>query len=77
MNVHIYTDNTQLYIVLEPDDPNSLNHLTQCIENITDLICNNYLKLNKDKKVIVGDSKRDKILSRLNLQQKACLYHRQ
>ena len=53
LRVHIYADDTQLYVAFKPNDSTSLgreiNHLQQCFDEIKQWMTDNLLKLNSDK----------------------------
>ena len=51
MNYHCYTDDTQIYIVVEPCDNLSdmSMKLMSCLSDIREWMCSNLPKLNQDK----------------------------
>ena len=50
LEVHSYADNTQLYFHADPTAvDNKIQRLVACIEDISQWMCANRLKLNKDK----------------------------
>ena len=50
VGIHLYADDTQLYVSCDPDNVNSsLVRLEACIEDIRDWMCRNNLKLNDSK----------------------------
>lgn len=64
---HSYAD-TQLYVSVKPDDPNTLSNLTDCVSAMNEWMRNNSLKLNKDKTEILPGGpkkKRDRVLAKL------------
>ncbi|KAF7653105.1 hypothetical protein LDENG_00087180, partial [Lucifuga dentata] len=44
---HIYADDSQLYISVQPNDKNSLSSLTACLPAIKKCMSSNFLKLTK------------------------------
>ena len=68
VNFHFYADDTQLYLSVEPDDPNALSPLSNSLSSIKQWMSANFLKLNEDKTElgIIGTSaQRELIASRL------------
>ena len=68
VNYHSYADDTQLYISIEPQNTDTVNHLTSCLRDLTDWMNANLLKLNENKTevLLVGPkTKRDQITSSL------------
>ncbi|XP_051785978.1 uncharacterized protein LOC127528836 [Erpetoichthys calabaricus] len=53
VSYHSYADDTQLYLSIAPDDPDSLDSLTQCLTCISEWMNSNFLKLNKEKTEII------------------------
>uniref|UniRef100_A0A8C4SGV0 Reverse transcriptase domain-containing protein n=1 Tax=Erpetoichthys calabaricus TaxID=27687 RepID=A0A8C4SGV0_ERPCA len=53
VSYHSYADDTQLYLSIAPDDPKSLDSLTQCLTCISEWMNSNFLKLNKEKTEIL------------------------
>ena len=52
LKLHLYADDTQLYLAFEPTDPSkkvSVEHLEACIAKIRSWMAENFLKLNDDK----------------------------
>uniref|UniRef100_A0A8C4XGX7 Reverse transcriptase domain-containing protein n=1 Tax=Erpetoichthys calabaricus TaxID=27687 RepID=A0A8C4XGX7_ERPCA len=53
VSYHSYADDTQLYLSIAHDDPDSLDSLTQCVTCISEWMNSNFLKLNKEKTEIL------------------------
>uniref|UniRef100_A0A8C6LQD5 Reverse transcriptase domain-containing protein n=1 Tax=Nothobranchius furzeri TaxID=105023 RepID=A0A8C6LQD5_NOTFU len=49
INFHCYADDTQLYLSINPDEPNRLGRLQACLEDIKNWMTLNFLLLNQDK----------------------------
>ncbi len=49
---HSYADDTQIYLELSPNDYSRIDSLCQCIDEINSWMCQNFLQLNKENKVI-------------------------
>ncbi|XP_070409963.1 uncharacterized protein [Nothobranchius furzeri] len=49
INFHCYADDTQLYLSINPDEPNRLGTLQACLEDIKNWMTLNFLLLNQDK----------------------------
>uniref|UniRef100_A0A8C6M9C7 Reverse transcriptase domain-containing protein n=1 Tax=Nothobranchius furzeri TaxID=105023 RepID=A0A8C6M9C7_NOTFU len=49
INFHCYADDTQLYLSINPDEPNRLGRLQACLEDIKHWMTLNFLLLNQDK----------------------------
>lgn len=48
--VHMYADDTQIYVLLDPSDSNEmLDKLELCVSDVRDWMSNNFLKLNDSK----------------------------
>ena len=66
VHYHLYTDDTQLFIHLSPDDSlKSFDYLKSCLNDIQVWMCENKLKLNPDKTkfIVFGAKDRYKWLS--------------
>uniref|UniRef100_A0A8C4SW09 Reverse transcriptase domain-containing protein n=1 Tax=Erpetoichthys calabaricus TaxID=27687 RepID=A0A8C4SW09_ERPCA len=53
MNYHSYADDTQLYLSIAPDDPDSVVSLIHCLTCVSKWMNSNFLKLNKEKTEIL------------------------
>ena len=53
IHFHCYTDDTQLYISMRPDESNHLVQLQECLKNIKAWMTQKFLLLNSDKTEIV------------------------
>ncbi len=53
MNYHLYADDIQLYISVEPRDTVVIERLSNCLSSIVKWMNANFLKLNKDKTEIL------------------------
>nr|XP_054591206.1 uncharacterized protein LOC129155077 [Nothobranchius furzeri] len=53
INFHCYADDTQLYLSINPDEPNRLGRLQACLEDIKHWMTLNFLLLNQDKKEVL------------------------
>ena len=62
---HSYADDTQLYIVVSPDDLDLVNVLLKCILDINSWMAVNFLQLNQDKTevLIIGSEDKREIIS--------------
>ncbi len=58
---HSYADYTQIYLALSPNDYSPIDSLCQCIDEINSWMCQYFLQLNKEKKVIAFGNK-DEVL---------------
>lgn len=59
---HCYADDTQIYVALSPNDYRPIDLLCQCIEQVKDWMCQNFLQLNKDKtEIIVFGAKKERL----------------
>ena len=66
---HNYADDTQLYIALSSDDYAPIDSLCQCINQINDWMCQNFLQLNKDKtEIIVFGAKEERVKVTVHLE---------
>ncbi len=54
---HSYADDTQIYLALSPNDYSLIDSLRQCIDEFNSWMCQNFLQLNKEKKVIAFGNK--------------------
>ena len=58
---HCYADDTQIYVSLSPNDYRPIDLLCQCIEQVKEWMCRNFLQLNEDKtEIIVFGSKTER-----------------
>ena len=72
LKLHLYADDTQLYLAFEPTDSSkkkSVEHLEACIAKIRSWMAENFLKLNDDKTefLILGTCEQLKKLSQTTL----------
>ncbi len=58
---HSYADYTQIYLALSPNDYSPIDSLCQCIDEMNSWMCQYFLQLNKEKKVITFGNK-DEVL---------------
>ena len=59
---HCYADDTQIYVSLSPNDYRPIDLLCQCIEQVKEWMCRNFLQLNEDKtEIIVFGSKTERL----------------
>ena len=68
IDFHSYADDTQLYISMEPNDPDALSSLITCLSAVEHWMSNNFLKLNEDKTevLLIGPkTKRDAVFNSL------------
>ena len=68
INFHSYADDTQLYIVVSPDDPGQIDTLFKCILDIESWMASNFLQLNQDKTqtlVVGSEVQREKLSVKL------------
>lgn len=76
VNFHSFADDTQLYIVVSPEDTSPLDKLNNCILDIKSWMAENFLHLIQDKTevLIIGlEAMREKLLARLyNLKPSQC-----
>jgi len=59
---HSYADDSQIYLVLSPNDYNPTDSLCQCIEEENSWMCQNFLQLNKDTTEIIAFGNKDEVL---------------
>uniref|UniRef100_A0A8C5AGY4 Reverse transcriptase domain-containing protein n=1 Tax=Gadus morhua TaxID=8049 RepID=A0A8C5AGY4_GADMO len=59
---HCYADDTQIYVSLSPNDYRPIDLLCQCIEQVKEWMCRNFLQLNEEKtEIIVFGSKTERL----------------
>ncbi len=58
---HSYADNTQIYLVLSPNDYSPIDSLCQCLHEMNSWMCQNFLQLNKEKTELAFGNK-DEVL---------------
>ena len=51
---HSSADDTQLYLALSPNDYSPIDSLCQCIDEVNNWMCQNFLHLNKDKIEVIA-----------------------
>ena len=59
---HSYADDTQIYLALSPNDYSPIDSLCQCIDEIKNWMCLNFLQLNKDKTEVIAFGNKDEVL---------------
>jgi len=59
---HSYADDTQIYLALAPNDYSPTDSLCQCIDEIKNWMCQNFLQLNKDKTEVIAFGNKDEVL---------------
>ncbi len=59
---HSYADDTQIYLVLSPNDFSPIDSLCQCIDEINSWMCQNLLQLNKEKSEVIAFGNKDEVL---------------
>ena len=67
-HIHLYADDTQLYMAISPNDQRSIDSLVNCISDLNQWLSQNFLKLNQDKTevLVIGDKKaREKLSAHL------------
>ena len=53
INFHCYADDTQLYLLIKPDESNQLSKLQTCLKDIKSWMSCNFLMLNSEKTEIL------------------------
>ncbi|KAF7642920.1 hypothetical protein LDENG_00248250, partial [Lucifuga dentata] len=53
ISFHFYADDTQIYLSLRPDNFNSLDHILNCLKDISCWMTHNFLQLNSSKFEII------------------------
>ncbi len=59
---HSYSDDTQIYLALSPNDYSPADSLCQCIDEINIGMCQNFLQLNKEKTEVIAFVNKDEVL---------------
>ncbi len=59
---HSYADDTQIYLALSPNDYSPIDSLCQCIDGINSWMCQNFLRLNKEKTEVIAFGNKDEVL---------------
>ncbi len=59
---HSYADHTQIYLALSPNDYSPIDSLCQCIDEINSWMCQNFLRLNKEKTEVIAFGNKDEVL---------------
>ncbi len=59
---HSYSDDTQIYLALSPNDYSPIDSLCQCIDEIISWICQNFLQLNNEKTEVIEFGNNDEVL---------------
>ncbi|XP_037631145.1 uncharacterized protein LOC119491325, partial [Sebastes umbrosus] len=69
INYHNYAEDTQIYITLSTGDYSPVQALSECIEQVNNWMCQNFLQLNKDKtEVVVFGAKKERLKVSAHLQ---------
>ncbi len=59
---HSYADDTQIYLALSPNDYSPIDSLCQYTDEINSRMCQNVLKLNKEKTEVIAFGNKDEVL---------------
>ncbi|XP_073804016.1 uncharacterized protein isoform X1 [Danio rerio] len=62
ISYHSYADDTQIYLALQPNDYSPIETLCQCIDEMSNWMCQNFLQLNKEKTEIIVFGNKDEVL---------------